>query len=253
MIPVSTLSVQIVPVLKDNYTYLAVDGASGDCLIIDPPEAQPVLDRINSEKLRPVAIWLTHHHNDHIAGVPDLLREFPDLPVICSRRDVERIPQSTRSVGEGDTLEFAGETATVMELPGHADGHIAFHFPDSGHLFCGDVIFGASCGAVFTDTHSEMFHSVSRVATLPPSTRLWVGHEYTQNNLRFAEAVLGAGALKERKEKFLVPSVPLLLEEELRTNPFMRLESPEVLGYLGLQPGNPEAAFKALRLAKDRF
>ena len=115
------------------------------------------------------------------------------------------------------------------------------------------MIFGASCGAVFTDTHSEMYRSVSRVAKLPATTKLWVGHEYTANNLRFAEAVLGSEALEERKSQFSVPSVPLKLEEEHRTNPFMRLDSPEVLKYLGKEPGDPEATFKALRLAKDKF
>jgi len=115
------------------------------------------------------------------------------------------------------------------------------------------VIFGASCGAVFDNTHAEMYRSVSRLTKLPPETKIWCGHEYTENNLRFAKAVLGPEALAQRIAEFKVPSVPLLLSTEHATNPFMRLESPEVLGYLNLEPGDPEAAFKALRLAKDQF
>lgn len=247
------LEVLVVPVLRDNYTYLVVDPPSRECLVIDPPEVEPVLRRMEQEGLKPKAIWLTHHHNDHIAGVPELLKQFRDLPVIASARDAQRIPQVTKSVKDGDILEFGGEEACVLEVPGHAEGHIAYHFPKSAHLFCGDVIFGASCGAVFGNTYSEMYESVTRVSKLPPETKLWVGHEYTAKNLIFAEAVLGEEALRARKKDFKVPSVPLSLEEELQTNAFMRLESPEVLSYVDLEPGDPEATFKALRQAKDRF
>lgn len=247
------LTVAVIPVLKDNYSYLVIDAATRSCLIVDPPEVEPILDEIQTRALKPLAIWLTHHHQDHIAGVPGLATKFNGIPIICSERDRPRISASTRSVKEGDRLEFGGEEAFVLEVPGHAEGHVAFHFEESRHLFCGDVIFGASCGAVFGDTHSEMYHSVTRLAQLPPQTQLWCGHEYTKNNLRFAEAVLGNEALEERKQTFSVPSVPLLLETEHQTNPFMRLESREVLAYLNREAGDPEGTFKALRLAKDKF
>lgn len=243
-----------IPVLQDNYTYLIVDEPSRHCVILDPPDAQAVVSRLEKEALTPEAIWLTHHHHDHIAGVPELAKLYPGIPILCSARDANRIPDSNRSLSDGDTLEFGGEQVLISELPGHAEGHIGFHFPESGHLFCGDVIFGASCGAVFGDTHSEMYRSVQRVSELPPSTQIWVGHEYTENNLRFAEAVLGEDALSERKAAFQVPSVPLSLETELKTNPFMRLQSSEVLNFLGLTDATlPEEIFKELRLAKDNF
>lgn len=247
------LEVITVAVLKDNYTYLVVDKPTRACLIIDPPEVEPVVQALEAGGLRPLAVWLTHHHADHIAGVPGLLQRYPELSVVCSHRDGTRIADVSRTVQEGDELDFGGERARVLELPGHAEGHIAYHFAESGHLFCGDVIFGASCGAVFGDTFGEMYRSVKRVSELPPDTRLWCGHEYTQNNLKFAEAVLGQPRLAGRKAAFRVPSVPLLLAEELETNPFMNLESPEVLNYLGRQPGEPEATFRALRVAKNSF
>lgn len=247
------MKVHTVPVLKDNYTYILEDEPSRTCVIIDPPDAEVVVRRLDAENLKPTEIWLTHHHADHIAGVPELLQQFANLKIVCSQRDGKGIAFANKHVKENDRLPFAGEEARILELPGHAEGHIAYHFSESGHLFCGDVIFGASCGAVFGDTYSEMYRSVSRVCKLPAATKIWVGHEYTGNNLRFAEAVLGELALIERREKFAVPSVPLSLEEELRTNPFMRLSSPEVLGYLNLSTDEPEATFKALRLAKNNF
>lgn len=245
------ISVELVPVLKDNYSYLIIDTPSRTAVVIDPAEEPPVSARLKELNLKAAAIWLTHHHHDHVAGVPGMLKVHGELPVVCSARDQQRIPQSTRSVKEGDRLTFGGEEAQVMELPGHAEGHIAFHFPDSHNLFCGDVVFGASCGAVFGDTHKEMYHSVTRVSRLDPQTKLWVGHEYTKNNLRFATAVLGEAALAERVAAFKVPSMPLHLETELATNPFMRLDTDAVRNYV--DQNEPEATFKALRLAKDSF
>lgn len=247
------MKIHALPVLKDNYSYLIEDEPSRTCLIVDPPDADAVISYMEQEGLRPVEVWVTHHHSDHTAGIPALKQHFPQLRIVCSSRDGKRIPEADKYVKEGDRLEFAGEEAEILELPGHAEGHIAYHFPESAHLFSGDVIFGASCGAVFGDTYTEMYRSVTRVSKLSPQTRLWVGHEYTANNLKFASTVLGEDALAERKASFKVPSVPLLLAEELKTNPFMRLSSPEVLSYLELSEDDPEVTFKALRLAKNSF
>jgi hydroxyacylglutathione hydrolase len=245
------MDVRFVPTLKDNYSYLAVDTPSRKTLVIDPAEAEPVLQAIEEQGLAPTAIWITHHHGDHTGGIEGILSRFGDLPVVCSERDKDRVPHANRTVKQGDRLEFAGETAEVLFLPGHADGHIAFHFPRSGHLFAGDVLFGMSCGAVFDGSYDQMCDSVRQVKQLPPSTRIWCGHEYTGNNFRWAETVLGEQAIARRKASYKVPSIPLLLEEELATNAFLRLDSPEVQAYTG--ESDARAAFKALRQKKDKF
>lgn len=244
------MKVHFVPTLKDNYSYILVDEARRSALLIDPAEADPVIAALEEHALTPSAIWITHHHSDHIGGIPGLLARYGALPIICSTRDKDRVT-NTQTVSEGDRLEFAGEPVEVLLLPGHAEGHIAYHFPQSHHLFAGDVLFGASCGGVPGGAYDEMFESVSRVGKLPAGTKIWCGHEYTKNNLRWAEAVLGESALAERKQNQAVPSVPLLLETELATNPFLRLESPEVLAFTG--KSQPREVFKALRQAKDRF
>ncbi len=247
----SNFKVHYVPMLRDNYSYFLVDSARQETLIIDPAEAQPSLDFLESQKLSPVGIWLTHHHQDHIGGLDGLLARHANLPVLCSERDRSRIPQATRSVRDNECLEFAGEQVRVLNVPGHAEGHIAFHFFDSGHLFSGDVIFGASCGAVFGDTYEEMCDSVTRLSQLPAETKIWCGHEYTTNNLRFAESVLGREALASRQAEHRVPSIPLLLRTERSTNPFMRLETEEVRAYVGKT--ERYEVFEALRKAKDQF
>ena len=245
------LEIHIVPVLRDNYCFLIEDPSTKRVVIVDPGESQPVVEALAAKGLNPEAVWITHHHGDHIGGLPELLEHFGALPVLCSERDQNRVPGCTRTLTPNSKLEFAGEAVSILDLPGHAEGHIGYHFPESHHLFLGDVIFGASCGAVFGKTHLEMYHSVNRVKSLPPETKLWCGHEYTRNNLRFAKAVLGPDALTERESAFEVPSVPLLLSQELTTNPFMNLGDTRVTGFVG--ETEPSAVFKALRLAKDKF
>lgn len=245
------MDVRFVPTLKDNYSYVVVDKPSHKALLIDPAEDGPVRAYLEAEGLNPCAIWITHDHADHTGGIEGLRRYYGELPVVSSERDRDRVPCVTRTVREGDRLEFAGQSAEVLNVPGHAEGHIAYHFPEGGELFAGDVIFGASCGAVFTGTYDEMCDSVCKLKSLPPSTRIWCGHEYTGNNLRWAEHVLGEATLAHRKATYKVPSIPLRLEEELATNPFLRLDSPEVQRYTGQT--ETRAVFKALRQLKDKF
>ena len=245
------IDVRFVPTLKDNYSYLIIDKARRQALLIDPADAEPILSYLETEGLSAKEIWITHHHSDHTAGIDGILQRFRGIPVVCSQRDIARIPQAGRSVKAGSRLEFAGEPVTVLEVPGHAEGHIAFHFTGAHHLFSGDVLFGASCGAVFGGTYDEMHDSLAQLKALPPQTLIWCGHEYTGNNLHWAEHVLGKEALAQRKADYKVPSIPLLLQTELATNPFLRLDSPAVKAYA--EKTETREVFQALRKLKDKF
>ena len=242
-----------VPCLSDNYAYLVVQ--DGRAAVVDPSQADPVLRAIDEQRVRLSEIWLTHHHWDHVGGIEALVEECPIEHVRGSRYDADhnRIPRQTDALCEGDTFDFEGSNVEVLEIPGHTLGAIAF--VAEGNLFSGDTLFIAGCGRVFEGTMEMMSQSLSKLRSLPPETKLWCGHEYTVNNLRFArtvepdnaaidEALREAIATREAKA-FTVPGE---LGRELETNPFLRFDAPSVAG-----GRDPVASFTAIRQAKDAF
>jgi hydroxyacylglutathione hydrolase len=244
-----------VPCLEDNYAYLVV-GADGTTVVVDPSEPGPVL-RALEEAGRPLSgIWATHHHFDHVGGIPGLLEAFPGIDVIGGRYDAEhgRIPHLTRAVGPEDELELDGERVRVLEVPGHTLGAITYVLGKDA--FTGDTLFVAGCGRVFEGSMDMMAASMRALRALPDDTRVWCGHEYTVSNLAFArheepgnayiaEAHAHAVARRAKGE----PTVPGLLAEERKTNPFLRFDDPAAFG-AALEP---VASFTRLREAKNVF
>lgn len=210
--------------LRDNYIYMWIkDGLAS---AVDPGEAAPVLKFLGSRGLKLNSIFLTHHHNDHIGGVPELLAHSP-VAVFCSKYDQPRIPGVTGTFEGGDEFDVFGEKVKVIAVPGHTNGQIAYYFPRLQALFPGDTLFSAGCGRLFEGTMQEMHSSLTRLKQLPPSTKIYFGHEYTVNNLKFvlsrennsevqsylhwAEQQIAAGH----------GTTPTTIERELKVNPFL--------------------------------
>jgi hydroxyacylglutathione hydrolase len=224
-----TLAVEPVACLSDNYLWLLKDESTGATAVCDPGEAGPALAAIEQAGGRLDMILLTHHHGDHVAGVAEVKARYPKAQVVGAKMDAERLPPLDVSVSEGDRVQLGASMATVLHLPGHTTGHIAFHFAAAEVLLCGDVIFALGSGRPLPDGMEALYRSFQRLAKLPGGTRLCCGHEYTEANARFALTIEPDNeALQVQAEAASAlraagrPTVPTRLSEELAANPYLR-------------------------------
>lgn len=248
---------------SDNYIFLLHDPESGAAAVVDPADAAPVLAKLDELDAELVAIFNTHHHNDHVGGNRELIKRFPKAEVYAGEEDRGRIPKQTYALKEGDRVCFAGRTAKVFFVPGHTKGHIAYHFLAStagqaGELFCGDVLFAGGCGRLFEGTPEQMQASLAKLRALPENTRIWCAHEYTLSNLKFAISVDGENAaLQQRLDEVKrdraqdKPTVPTHLGIEKATNPFLRWDAPALQSVAGSEEAT--TVFAHIRKLKDTF
>jgi hydroxyacylglutathione hydrolase len=253
------LEILQVPVLHDNYIYLVHEPNGWATAVIDPAVAEPVLQALDEKGWHLTHILNTHHHGDHVGGNLELKRET-GCAVVAVARDKERIPGIDVEVSEGDIIGLGHAEAKVLDVPGHTSGHIAFWFAEENALFCGDTLFGLGCGRLFEGHAEEMWASLEKICALPPATRIYCAHEYTQANGRFALQVEPENpALLERMDRVYslraqgLPTVPTLLQEELATNPFLRPQSPAIRRRLGLPKASDWQVFAEIRHLKDGF
>ena len=253
------MQVHAVPAFRDNYLWVIAEGPHA--AVVDPGDARPIEDFLSSRGLELTAILATHHHADHIGGVPELAAHWR-CPVFGPAHD--GVDGLDRKLVEGDQVRVPGLDAgfAVLDVPGHTAGHIAYVHPEA--VFCGDTLFACGCGRLFEGTPAQMVRSLGKLAALPRETRVYCAHEYTMSNIRFAEAVEpGNARLAERKARDAAkrergePTVPSTIDEERATNPFLRCAEPEVRAsaerHAGRSLAGPVEVFAEIRAWKNSF
>ncbi len=251
--------IDVIACLSDNYAYLLRDEDSGAAVVVDAPEAAPILAAVEASGGRLDALLLTHHHGDHIEGAAEIA-ERTGAQLIGAAADAHRLPPLDRAVADGEAFSIGSLDFRVIATPGHTRGHIAYQAPAARALFSGDTLFSLGCGRLFEGSPEEMWDSLLRLAALPPETVVCPGHEYTAANGRFALTVDPDNAvLAERLTEVEGlraagrPTVPVPLKREILTNPFLRAGDPGIAGRLGLAGRPAVEVFAELRRLKDTF
>jgi hydroxyacylglutathione hydrolase len=247
------MKVEIVPCLMDNYAYVLVHPAGRDALVVDPSESRPVIEALTRLGVNPVAALCTHHHKDHVGGLPDLAERYPNLRMFGHAADRMRVPWLTDDAAHQELLQIGEFSVLALHVPGHTQG-----------AFTGDTVFVAGCGKLLEGTAEQMYASLNDVlGSLQENTQIYCGHEYTAVNLRFALRMEPGNAVASKKlEDALIrrfggdPTVPSTLSEERKTNPFLRCSVKQVCETArreGCRAADPLSVFAWLRERKDHF
>ncbi|MET3713603.1 hydroxyacylglutathione hydrolase [Sphingomonas trueperi] len=231
----TALRIVRVPAFTDNYIWLVHDPVSAETIVVDPGDAAPVLAALAERGWQLSAIWNTHWHPDHTGGNA-ALKTATGCTVIAPTAEAAKIPTADRLVGEGDTVAIGGHVATVLEVPAHTAGHIAYHFAEDALAFVGDTLFAMGCGRLFEGTAEQMFAAMQRFAAMPDDTIVYCAHEYTLSNGRYAlVAEPDNAAIRERMgevERLRAAgkaTVPTTIAAERATNPFLRAADARML------------------------
>lgn len=253
------LTVTPIPAFNDNYIWALSDAR--DAVLVDPGDARPCIDFLESRQLNLTAILVTHHHGDHVGGLAQLVARY--RPRVYAPK-LESIPAVTDAVSGGDNIEIAKPPLkfNVIATPGHTRGHVVYF--GEGMLFCGDTLFACGCGRLFEGTAAMMAASLNKLAQLPEGTKVYCAHEYTLSNIRFAKSVETENpALLEREQRDQKlresgqATLPSTLALEKATNPFLRCHEPSLVRWaqarLKRSPRDAEEVFAVLRQAKDVF
>ena len=239
------MKIQIIPCLQDNYSYLIIDKKNNTACVVDPSEANPIIEYLENNNIKLKFILNTHHHYDHVGG-NEMLKEKYGASIVGYKGDKERIPKIDILVNDQETWIYENFEAKVIHVPGHTLGHVCFYFYKEQSVFTGDTLFSLGCGRIFEGTHSQMFNSLMKLKELPQNTKIYCGHEYTKQNSNFCivhdennENLKAKIKEIEIKLKNRMPTIPSTIKDELECNVFLRSHNVE--------------AFSKLRDLKDNF
>jgi hydroxyacylglutathione hydrolase len=259
-----TLTLLPLPAFTDNYIWILHNGTQA--VVVDPGQATPVQQFLQSQGLELEAILITHHHGDHTGGVDELL-EHAGKPIPVWGPAQENILQVNRPIKPGEVVQAMGLSWKTMGVPGHTLGHLAYWVDapelESPLLFCGDTLFSGGCGRLFEGTPAQMLHSLQQLAWLPPHTRVCCAHEYTVSNLHFATAAEPDNPVRDTYlqhclslRQLGMPTLPSTLALEANINPFMRCSNPALVRSvqaLGCEGSDALSVFTFLRQWKNEF
>ena len=239
------MKIQIIPCLQNNYSYLIIDEENNIACVVDPSEADPIIEYLENTQIKLKFILNTHHHYDHVGGNQKLKEKYGAI-VVGYKGDKERIPEIDILLSDQDTWIYENFKAKIIHVPGHTLGHICFYFHEEQSVFTGDTLFSLGCGRIFEGTYSQMFDSLMKLKELPHDTKVYCGHEYTQKNSEFCIAYDANNKnLKAKiddiniKLKSDLPTIPSTIKDELECNIFLRSSNADT--------------FSKLRDLKDKF
>ena len=222
------MKIQIIPCLKDNYSYLIIDEKSNIACVVDPSEAEPIIKYLEDTQIKLKFILNTHHHYDHVGGNKRLKEKY-GASVVGYKGDKERIPEIDILVSDQETWIYKNFEAKIIHIPGHTIGHICFYFYKNDSVFTGDTLFSLGCGRIFEGTYEQMFDSLMKLKELPEDTKIFCGHEYTLQNSKFCLTHdKNNQNLKTKiddikvKLKAGLSSIPSTIKDELECNIFLR-------------------------------
>ncbi|MGE6571739.1 hydroxyacylglutathione hydrolase [Psychrobacter namhaensis] len=259
------MSIRIHPIkaFNDNYIWTLINESNKQAIVIDPGQAEPVAAYLEEHALELTSIWTTHHHHDHVGGVAGLQESYPMTHLVAHP---EHNVDEDQTIKDGSTVSAWGCAAQVWDVSGHTASHVAYVLDVDGgkHCFCGDTLFSAGCGRVFTGTIEQLYDSFKRLNTLPAETLLYPAHEYTASNLRFGLSIEPDNAamqhaLRQAEEKTAqgIPTLPVTLEHERAVNVFLRTQEPSVIAgvksKVTIEDDKSLTVFAALRELKNNF